>query len=267
MTRRGKLGRLAAAVAVLGGLVAGCSSSPPPELERRAVPPPVASDPAKPCTTGGERRRGGAEAVAEARRPGRWARSWTAATNTIRITSGTGITLERLSKAIGNPAALKELAPGEWLAGANIEINKGASVTLSPPDVSWLKLRSVGPNFANVKVFGGALAVNGVCISSWDDTKQQVDTNPADGRGFLLARDGGQMTVDKSQLAYLGYGDPSRTGCRGAPRAAVATSPTATSHTCTSGCTRSASAACRSRTTTCTTTCCTASTRTPDRTT
>ena len=72
-------------------------------------------------------------------------------TNTIRITSGTGITLERLSKAIGNPAALKELAPGEWLAGANIEINKGASVTLSPPDVSWLKLRSVGPNFANAE--------------------------------------------------------------------------------------------------------------------
>ena len=52
MMRRGKLGRIAVAVAVLGGLVAGCSSSPPPDLERRAVPPPVTSDPAKPCTKG-----------------------------------------------------------------------------------------------------------------------------------------------------------------------------------------------------------------------
>src|SRR6185437_16023292 len=52
MTRRSKLGQLSAAVAVLGGLVAGCSSSPPPELERRAVPQLVASDPAKPCTKG-----------------------------------------------------------------------------------------------------------------------------------------------------------------------------------------------------------------------
>jgi len=207
MTRRSKLGQLAAAVAVLGGLVAGCSSSPPPELERRAVPQPVASDPAKPCTTGATADAAPAPQAAEGSTSGSVGAVFDRGANTIRITSGNGITLERLSKAIGNPAALKELAPGEWLAGANIEINKGASLTLSPPDVTWLKLRSVGPIFANVKVFGGALAVNGACISSWDDTKQQADTNPADGRGFLLARDGGQMTVDKSQLAYLGFGD------------------------------------------------------------
>ena len=52
MMRRRRLGQIAAAVAVLGGLVAGCSSSPPPDLERRTVPAPVASDPAKPCAKG-----------------------------------------------------------------------------------------------------------------------------------------------------------------------------------------------------------------------
>jgi parallel beta-helix repeat protein len=206
MRRHRRLGQIAAAVVALGGLVVGCSSTPPPDLERRTVPPPATSDPAKPCTkaTSGDAAPGPSAAGSSS---GSVGAVLDRSTNTIRITSGTGITLERLSKAIGNPTALKELAPGEWLAGANIEINKGASVTLSPPDVTWLKLRSVGPNFANLKVFGGALAVNGVCISSWDDTKQQVDTNPVDGRGFLLARDGGQMTVDKSQLAYLGYGE------------------------------------------------------------
>jgi hypothetical protein len=75
------------------------------------------------------------------------------ATNTIRIPAGTGITLERLSKAVGNSAALRELQPGEWMVGANIEIDKGASLTLSAPDVSWVKLHSVGPNYATVKAF------------------------------------------------------------------------------------------------------------------
>ena len=152
MTRRSTLGRVLVAVAVLGGLVAGCSSSPPPDLQRRTVPAPVASDPAKPCTKGatGEP----APSADGASSSGSVGAVLDRGTNTIRITSGTGITLDRLSKAIGNPAALKELAPGEWLAGASIEVNKGASLNLSPPDVTWLKLRSVGPNFANVKMFG-----------------------------------------------------------------------------------------------------------------
>ena len=78
------------------------------------------------------------------------------ATDTIRITAGTGITLERLSKAVGNSAALRELQPSERMVGANIEIDRGASLTLSAPDVSWVKLHSVGPTYATVKAFGGA---------------------------------------------------------------------------------------------------------------
>jgi parallel beta-helix repeat protein len=201
-----RLGRIAAGAVALGLLVAGCSSSPPPDLQRRTVPPPATSDPAKPCT------KASAGADGDDAAPGGGSSSGVTAaldrgTNTIRITGGTGITLDRLSKALGNSTALREAQPGEWLVGASIEIDKGASLTLSPPDANWVKLRSVGPNFATIKAFGGALAVTGTCISSWDDTKQQVDTNTADGRSFLLARDGGQMTVDKAQLAYLGFGD------------------------------------------------------------
>ena len=149
------------------------------------MPGPVKSDPAKPCT-----REGPASSLtfAAAGGPGAGSSGVTATldrtTNTIRITQGTGITLDKLSAAVGSPAALRELAPGEWLAGASIEIDKGASVTMSAPDVRWLKLRSVGPTFAAVKVFGGGLAVTGSCITSWDDSKQQVDTNPAAGRSF-----------------------------------------------------------------------------------
>jgi parallel beta-helix repeat protein len=195
-----------AALALCLLAAAGCAAATPPPLDRRTVPGPIASNPAKPCTNeaaataadAGGAPGGGSGSVAAA---------FNRATNTITVTGGTGITLDRLSKAIGNPAALRELAPGEWLAGAGIEIDKGASVTISAPDVQWLKLRSVGPAFSTIKVFGGGLAVTGSCITSWDDTKQQVDTNSADKRSFLLARDGGQMTIDKAQLAYLGYSD------------------------------------------------------------
>ncbi len=197
--------KVALAAVALGLVAAGCAASPPPALDRRQVPPPVKSDPAKPCTKEAAAADPGASA------PGAGSSGVSATfnrvTNTIQITAGTGITLDKLSKAVGNPAALRETAPGEWLAGATIEIDKGASVTMSSPDVRWLKLSSVGPTYATLKVFGGGIAVTGTCITSWDDTKQQVDENPADGRSFLLARDGGQMTIDKAQLAYLGFGD------------------------------------------------------------
>ena len=172
------------------------------------MPGPVKSDPAKPCT---HEVPASNSASSAAGGPGAGssgiAATFDRTTNTIQITQGTGITLDKLSAAVGDPAALRELAPGEWLAGATIEIDHGASVTMSAPDVRWLKLRSVGPTYAAVKVFGGALAVTGTCITSWDDTKQQVDTNPSAPRSFVLARDGAQMTIDKAQLAYLGFGD------------------------------------------------------------
>ncbi len=139
------------ALCLLG--TAACGNTTPPALDRRTVPGPVASDVAKPCTK--EAAATGADAGASSGGSGSVAATLDRATNTITVTGGTNITLDRLSKAVGNPAALKETAPGEWLAGASIEIDKGASVAISAPDVRWLKLRSVGPTFATIKAFGG----------------------------------------------------------------------------------------------------------------
>ncbi|MBA3907490.1 MAG: hypothetical protein H0X35_12515, partial [Pseudonocardiales bacterium] len=195
-----------AALALCLLAAAGCAESTPPPLDRRTVPGPTASDPAKPCTNEAATT-ATSTAGAAGGSSGSVAAAFDHATNTITVTGGTGITFDRLSKAVGNPAALRELTPGEWLLGANLEIDKGASVTMAAPDVRWLKMRSVGPTYSAIKVFGGGLTVTGSCITSWDDAKQQVDANPADGRSFMLARDGGQMTIDKAQLAYLGFGD------------------------------------------------------------
>ena len=44
-------------------------------------------------------------------------------------------------------------------------------------------------------------------MTSWNEGKGTVDEDFLNGRGFLLARDGAQMTIDKAELLYLGFGD------------------------------------------------------------
>ena len=44
-------------------------------------------------------------------------------------------------------------------------------------------------------------------MTSWNEGKATVDEDYINGRGYLLARDGAQMTIDKSELHYLGFGD------------------------------------------------------------
>jgi hypothetical protein len=125
-----RLARIAAAAVALGLLLAGCASSPPPELVRRTVRPPVTSDLANPCTKAAAGATGGSGRVRG--EPIRRCHRGTGSRDQHDSNpAGTGITLERLSKAIGNSAALRELQPGEWMVGANIEIDKCASLTLS----------------------------------------------------------------------------------------------------------------------------------------
>ena len=81
-----------------------------------------------------------------------------------------------------------------------IEINQGASLKIDAPTVRWLKMRSDDTGFASVKALGGGLDINGACVTSWNEGKGTVDEDYLNGRGFLLARDGAQMTIDKSEL-------------------------------------------------------------------
>ena len=79
----------------------------------------------------GDRRSGQAVLAARdapRRRPGRRRRrtgvkaAFDRAANKITLSAGDGVTLTALSKAVGNPAALQEANPGEWLLGANLEV-------------------------------------------------------------------------------------------------------------------------------------------------
>jgi len=126
-------------------------------------------------------------------------------TNTITLRAGPPTTLPALARALGRPELLDEVAPGEWLLAANLTIPAGASLAVAGPEVRWLKLRSDGAEFVSVKARGGSLAFTDTCVTSWDPGRGAVDGDYADGRSFVLARDGAQMVIRRSAMRYLGY--------------------------------------------------------------
>lgn len=46
---------------------------------------------------------------------------------------------------------------------------------------------------------------SGACVTSWNPAAGRVDEDYADGRSFVLARDGAQMEIRDAELSYLGY--------------------------------------------------------------
>ena len=194
--------RLAVLAATAGLLLTGCANKAPDELVRREVAPAAAADAAKPC--GREAAEGGA---ADGPAPAGLAATFDAAGDKIVLSAGQNVTIPALAAKLGKPDLVQEVGPGEWLVNKTIEIAQGASLKVAAPTVRWLKLRSDDGGFASIRALGGGLDINGACVTSWDPSKNAADENlTPSGRAFLLARDGAQMTIDKAELAYLGYG-------------------------------------------------------------
>jgi parallel beta-helix repeat protein len=183
-------------------LLAGCGAPSPPPLQPRQVAAPVTDSPTQPCV----REAPAADAPAAAAPAGLDVR-FDRATNVIDVVAGTGATLPAIAAAVGDPAALREVGPGEWQLGADLVVRGGAEVQISAPEVRWLKLESAPGRFVSVEALGGKLDVTGSCVTSWNDVEGSVDTGYDDGRSFLLARDGAQMTISNAELHYLGHGD------------------------------------------------------------
>jgi parallel beta-helix repeat protein len=194
---------LAVAAGAVGAvLLAGCGAPTPPPLDRKQVAAPVVDNPAQPCVQ--EAPAGEGAAAAE---PTGLDVRFDRANNLIDVVAGTGVTLPAIAAKVGDPAALREVAPGEWQLGADLVVRGGADVQISTPEVRWLKLTSDPGRFASVQALGGKLDVSGSCVTSWSDTQGSADTGYDDGRSFLLARDGAQMTISHAELHYLGHGD------------------------------------------------------------
>ncbi|WP_094927274.1 right-handed parallel beta-helix repeat-containing protein [Pseudonocardia sp. MH-G8] len=189
-------------LAVAFSLAATACSAPAPEpLDRREVAAADPVDPTRPCS-----RQAPAQGPPDSAPSGVGAR-FDRAANTIELVAGDQATLPAVAEAVGDPAALREVAPGEWLLDADLVIMPGATLLITAPAVSWLKLASEGSRNASLKALGGTLDINGSCITSWDVAQDRVDTEYADGRGYLLARDGAQMAIERAELRFLGSAD------------------------------------------------------------
>ncbi|NJN17544.1 MAG: right-handed parallel beta-helix repeat-containing protein [Oscillochloris sp.] len=130
---------------------------------------------------------------------------YNAEANTIQVQAGEPTTLAAVAAALNQPELLREIAPGEWLLGANLQIDPGAELTIAGPEVRRLKLRSEPAYYIWLKALGGNLNFSDTCVSSWDPTRAALDSNPADGRSYVLARDGATMHIRNSMLHHLGY--------------------------------------------------------------
>jgi parallel beta-helix repeat protein len=193
---------VAAIVTVTLGMVAGCGQAEPPPLVPHQVASPSAADAAAPCS-----REAPVGAADSGPAPPGTVAVFDRAAQKIVLSAGTGVSLPALSRIVNDPAALTETAPGEWLLGVDLEIGPGASLAVTAPAVRRLALSSAPGRFVAIRVQGGKLAVAGSCVTSWDPAQRHADTDYADGRSFILARDGATMTVDHAEVRYLGYAD------------------------------------------------------------
>ena len=107
-------------------------------------------------------------------------------------------------------------AEGALLVRASIEIPAGTRVVVDSATTPEVRLLSTSEGFAVVIARGGTLDVRGteqapVRIASWDPEAAGVDTEPGDGRAFLLTF-GGRMDIAFADVGHLGFGTGTSSG-------------------------------------------------------
>lgn len=126
-------------------------------------------------------------------------------TNTIHISGrGTHLTLAAIRDSIGDQY-LKEIKSKEWYLSANIFIHPGVTLTMNKSEVTWLKMESNSKNSVYIRASSGVITMDGVKVTSWDETLNDYDKNINDKRSYILVKDNSRMDIYNSELGYLGY--------------------------------------------------------------
>jgi len=112
---------------------------------------------------------------------------------------------------------------GALLLRASLEVPTGAHLVVDSAVTPDVRLASSPAGFTSVISRGGLVDLVGtadlpVRISSWDETAATNDTEPSDGRAFLLSV-GGRMDVSHADIGFLGFstGTSSGVAWRGGP--------------------------------------------------
>ncbi len=131
--------------------------------------------------------------------------------NTITITCDASFL--DVVQAISDPAILEqEVQGGQYILHANLEVADGVTfqMTSNGDNLRYLKLAG-----ANGIIVYGQILIDGVKITSWDDSEDDIiqqDMNGTISRAYIQfdASEGAQIL--NSEFGYLGYDEPGRRG-------------------------------------------------------
>ena len=142
-------------------------------------------------------------------------------------------TLSEVDIALSDDNILKkESIDGIWLLNSSLVVMKGATLTIDPSDVKWLKISSEGTSFGVRKLLGtdegsneptpysirifGRLDIHGVKVTSWDPETNNYTNQRSDGsvpRPFIAIERGSNSShISDSEIAYLGYNSSRKQG-------------------------------------------------------
>lgn len=141
------------------------------------------------------------------------------------------LTLSDVDYVIKNQSILKKETPdGIWFLNSSLTITKGATLSMTSPDVRWLKLSSQGKPIVIGQVFDekeefveplsiqvqGAFNADGIKITSWDPYKSSYSMQGEDGklpRPYIVVLAGSYPSkITNSEIGYLGYNSSRKQG-------------------------------------------------------
>ncbi len=134
--------------------------------------------------------------------------------NTINVTCDT--TLSGIDASIKNESILARHSNGIWILKSGMRIWQGAKLTINSTDTKWLKItdnQGPDPNFIDI---GGKARIDGVKITSWNLTSNDVikqNTGGSIPRPYIGTKSGsGTFDILNSEIAYLGYNSSLKQG-------------------------------------------------------
>ena len=141
----------------------------------------------------------------------------TANPSIIKVTGeGAFVTLKAIQERLGaqnaNNALMEEKANKVWLLKANLQLEKGVTLNMTPDTVTTLQLRSQAGvsgtvdynRFVFLRTNNGIVNIDGVEITSWDPDRNAPDENATDGRSFISARNSAELNILNATISYLG---------------------------------------------------------------
>ena len=115
-------------------------------------------------------------------------------------------------QTINDPDILENVGEGEYILNANLEVADDVSFAMTSNQDGLQYLKIIG---ANGIIVYGKILINGVKITSWDISDEDViqqNINGTIGRGYVQFAASEGAEIINSEFGYLGYVEPGRRG-------------------------------------------------------